>query len=286
MTDRTGSRRDFLKAAAAGAVGLALPTPAAGVHPAQPTRTAATIKLGVATYSLREMSRADAIAAIQSLDVRYVNVKSVHLPYESLPAEPAADRKAFEDAGLTIDGGGVIYLQQDDDDDIRRYFEYAKAARLPLMVIGATPTTLPRIERFVHEYDIPVAIHNHGPEDKYFPAPHDALALIGDMDPRMGVCVDLGHTARTGADVVEELVKSGDRLFDVHAHDAASQCVVGEGAMPMDRIFQQLADMNYQGCVDLEYEINPEDPLPGMRLSFAYMRGMLYGLRIGEEVGP
>lgn len=287
MGDRE-SRRVFLKVAAAASAALAVPVPGwARARRARPTGPA-SLRLGVASYSLRELSRGDAIAAIQALRSRYVSVKSFHLPYESTPAELAAGRREFEAAGLTIVGGGVITLQQDDDDDVRTYFEYARRAGMPLMVIAPTPATLPRIERFVREYDIAVAIHNHGPEDPYFPGPRDALSVIRDMDPRVGLCADIGHTARTGVDVVEALAEAGSRLLDVHFKDLEdpmvreSQCVVGEGAMPIPAIFRQLADMGYAGYVNLEYEIDERAPLPGMQRSFAYMRGVLAGLGLAE----
>lgn len=288
MSERHASRRDFLTAAAVGAAGLALPTTAFGRPPGSRAPSINGIKLGIASYSLRELSRADAIAAIRALRAPYVSIKSFHLPYESTPEELAAGRREFEEAGLTIVGGGVITLQEDDDADVRRYFEYARMAGMPLMIIAPTPTTLPRIERFVREYDIAVAIHNHGPEDPYFPAPSDALPLIRDMDPRVGLCVDLGHTTRTGADIVQAIAEAGDRVLDVHAKDLKdlsdreSQCIVGEGAMPIAAVFGQLVEMRYAGHVNLEYEIDPETPLPGMQRSFAYMRGVLAGLGISE----
>jgi sugar phosphate isomerase/epimerase len=212
----------------------------------------------------------------------------MHLPYESTAQELAAGVAEFEAAGLTIVGGGVVTLQQDDDDDMRRYFEYARAAGMPLMVIAPTAATLPRIERFVIEYDIAVAIHNHGPTDQHFPAPSDALPIIRDMDPRVGVCVDLGHTTRTGVDIVEAIAEAGDRVLDIHVKDlrnlleGESQCIVGEGAMPFPEIFRQLVVMDYAGFVNLEYEIDAQNPLPGMLQSFAYMRGVLAGLGIAE----
>ena len=145
---------------------------------------------------------------------------------------------------------------------------------MPLMVIAPSVATMPRIERFVQEYDIKVAIHNHGPEDPYFPGPREALPVIGDMDPRVGLCVDLGHTTRTGVDIVEAIAEAGDRVLDVHSKDLRdlmdkdSQCIVGEGAMPMPAIFRQLVDMGYEGYVNLEYEIDASNPLPGMHAVF------------------
>lgn len=306
------SRRRFLGGAAAWTLGAAwsfgyLPDLAAaesaqreggaerGPNPSEPSSRSVgagftarrSVRLGVASYSLRELSRADAIAAIKALGVTHVNIKSVHLPYDGSPEELKAGRREFERAGLEIVGGGTIYLQEDNDDHIRRHFEYARRCGMPLMVVGPTRATLPRIERFVREYDIRVAIHNHGPEDEHFPGPQDALPVIRDMDPRVGLCVDVGHTARTGIDVVEALAMAGDRLLDIHMKDLAdltvrnSQCVVGQGKMPVAAIFRQLEAMDYTGYVNLEYEIDASDPLPGMQRSLAYMRGVLAGLHEG-----
>jgi sugar phosphate isomerase/epimerase len=197
----------------------------------------------------------------------------------------AAGRKEFEDAGLIIAGGGTISLQKDDDADMRMYFEYAKAAGMPLMVIAPTKATVPRIEKFVKEYNIKAAIHNHGPEDKHFPSPYDVLEAVQGRDPRMGLCMDVGHTTRTGKDVVKALADAGSRLLDVHIKDLAdlmvsgSQCDVGDGVMPVVAIFKQLKKMNFQGYVNLEYEINADAPLVGMQKSFSYMRGVLDALK-------
>lgn len=289
MTDNFTSRRCFLKIMAVGASSIAVGSSVTWLsHKPTAEITSWEIKLGVASYSLRAFSRSEAISMIKELNTHYVNIKSFHLPYESTPYELAAGRREFEEAGLKIVGGGVISLQKDNDNDIRFYFEYAKKSGMPLMVIAPTPQTLPRIEKFVKEYDIKVAIHNHGPEDPYFPAPQDALKIIKYMDPRMGVCLDVGHTTRTGVDVVEAVAEAGGRLLDIHMGDLKdlmareTVCIVGEGAMPVAEIFQQLKKMKYSGYVNLEYEIDRENPLPGMKQSFAYMRGVLAGLNQAE----
>ena len=146
------------------------------------------------------------------------------------------------------------------------------------------PETLPRLEKFAKEYDIKIAIHNHGPEDKYFPSPLDALKLVKNMGPRMVVCIDVGHATRAGTDVPEAIHEAGPRLYDVHMKDLASatskesQVAVGDGSLPVEKIFAALIAIKYPGYVDLEYEINEDNPLPGMIKSFAYMRGVLAGM--------
>ena len=285
-------RRTFLKLAAVGTVGAALTECAtASAVPAPERRALADksatsdgVKLGVASYSLRNFSRAQAIQMTKALGTRFINLKSVHLPYDASPAEIAAARHEVEAAGLEIVGGGMITFETDTDEGVRKYFDYAKAAGMPVIVGTCKQALLPRIEKFVKEYDIKLAIHNHGPEDPNFPSPYDVLKAVQRMDPRMGLCIDVGHTVRTGTDVVRAVTDSGPRLLDMHAKDlrdlkaVESQCVVGEGKMPIPEIFRQLLAIGYSGYVNLEYEIEPDDPMPGMKQSFAYMRGVLAGL--------
>lgn len=297
------SRRDFIKHTIAGAglavggfAGLAASASSARGSSSpvadRPNRRApgasvgarSEFALGVATYSLREFSRAEAIEMINALNATNVSVKSFHLDYDLSQSELESAADEFREAGLQLVSSGNNTITEDTDEHVGAFFEYAKAAGIPMLVIAPTPDVLPRIESFVKRYDIQVAIHNHGPEDSYFPAPSDAIALIGDMDPRVGVCVDVGHTARTGKDVVREIRDAGSRVLDVHMKDlrdmsdAASQCAVGEGKMPVADIFRELEAIGFDGSVNLEYEIYPEDPLPGMKQSFAYMRGVRDGL--------
>jgi sugar phosphate isomerase/epimerase len=179
----------------------------------------------------------------------------------------------------------MITFETDTDDGVRKYFDYAKAAGMPVIVGTCKPAVLPRIAKFVKEYDIKLAIHNHGPGD-VFPSPYDALKAVQGMDPRMGLCIDVGHTVRTGTDVVRAVADAGPRLLDMHVKDlrdlslAESQCIVGEGKIPIAAIFRQLRAIRYPGYVNLEYEIDANDPMPGMKQSFAYMRGVLGALAL------
>ncbi|MFT5144529.1 MAG: sugar phosphate isomerase/epimerase [Rhodothermales bacterium] len=292
-------RRVFLGRAALGAAGLTAGTLGAGRALAAdpdslPTDSegravfaqapASSVRLGVASYSLRNLSREVAIEAIVAIGTPLVNIKSFHIPQELTPLEIAGAVAQFRAAGLDIVGGGTISFPEDTDESMRTIFEYIKACGFPVVVAAPAPEMLPRLETFAIEYDVKIAIHNHGPEDAHFPAPSDAIALVRDMDKRMGVCVDLGHTARTGKDVIRELAIAGDRLHDIHMKDLAdlsdkaSQCIVGRGQMPVAGVFRQLMAMEYPGVVNLEYEIDGDNPLPGMQQSFAYMRGVLAGM--------
>src|SRR5579884_748460 len=204
------------------------------------------LKLGVASYSFREFQRALAIEDTKKLNTRYINIKEFHLPLNSTPEEIAKARREFDRAGLIILGGGNISMQNPDEADIRSKFEYAKMAGMPLIVCAPTHETLPKLEKFVKEYNIKIAVHNHGPEDKNFPSPGSVLEVVKNMDPRCGLCIDVGHTVRTGTDVVAAIREAGPRLLDMHLKDLAdlrvkeSQVAVGAGKIPIARVFLEL----------------------------------------------
>ena len=280
MTNDT-TRRGFL-GTTAGIAGWSMAGTAAA--PAKIVPEPWGIKLGVATYSLREFDRARAIEMLKALQTPWISIKDVHLK-QDIPAEEirkGADE--FRAAGLKIMSGGNISLQSDDPAVLKKSFEYAKTAGMAIMVCAPKHENMKIIEGLVKEYDIRIAIHNHGPEDKHFPTPESVLEVVRKLDRRCGLCMDIGHSARTGVDVVKAIGDAGDRLFDMHVKDLkdlkekGSQCDVGDGAMPFPGVFKQLKKMGYTGCVNLEYEINGKDPLPGMQRSFSYMRGVLAGL--------
>jgi sugar phosphate isomerase/epimerase len=266
------------------------------------------IRLGIASYTFRSFDSAHLIDFMHQLKTPLLNLKSVHLPMTSLDVVPtqlktppqlvqsdvhptmipldqvAAQAAAYRAAGFVLTAAGNITFDKDDDADIRPKFEYLKAAGIPIAVCAPTHQNLPRLEKFVKEYNIKLAIHNHGPEDKNFPSPFDVLAAVKNMDPRIGLCIDLGHAMRAGADVVAAIYAAGPRLYDIHIKDLAdatakeSQVAVGEGVMPVRAIFQALMEIHYPGNVDLEYEIHANDPMPGVVESFANMRGVLAGM--------
>jgi sugar phosphate isomerase/epimerase len=286
------SRRQFVQSSAIAAV-----CAASGVAPVLVSATNAgaeaipasgkfsPLSLGLASYTFRNFTRAELIGFMKQLNVSDLNCKDAK---DHLPMDPALEAQALADyaaAGIKLHAIGAVYFAKDDDDDIRSKFEYAKRAGVRVIVAGdPAPTTLPRIEKFVREYDIRIAIHNHGPEDKVYPSPFDVLKVVKDMDPRIGCCIDVGHAARAGTNLVEAIHAAGPRLYDMHVKDLTSfaskesQVPVGEGILPFREMFEALIKIGYTGFIDLEYEIHPDDPMPGVIESFAFMRGVLDGM--------
>jgi sugar phosphate isomerase/epimerase len=287
----TLARRTFLRSGALVAAAFAASNEVFRVAAGCPASDEASpIRLGLASYTFRNFSRAQMIGFLKQLSVLDLNAKDVkdHLPADA--REEAAALADYAAADIKLHAAGTINFQKDEDADIRNKFDYCKRAGIAVIVAGdPAPETLPRIEKFVKEYDIRIAIHNHGPEDKLWHSPLDVLNAVKGMNPRIGCCIDVGHTARAGTDVVQAIHAAGPRLFNVHMKDLAnfqskdSQVPVGEGIMPVKRIFEALSAIRYKGFVDLEYEIHPDDPMPGVFSSFAYMRGILASLAHGSR---
>jgi sugar phosphate isomerase/epimerase len=281
-TDR--SRRQFFTTAVAAAAWASM-SPRSGVAAHEPAGTpAAPLKLGVASYSMREFSLDQALEMAKTLGVTRMTFKDVHIPRTDPPEATRALRAKIEAAGIAIMGGGTITVPNNPA-QIEKEFVYAKNAGFPLIYVDPEPAALDTIERLAKSYDIRVAIHNHGPEDKRWPRPQDAYAAIASRDKRLGLCLDVGHTTRTGTDPVQACRECRDRLYDMHVKDLASktekesQVEVGRGVIDFPGLFRALIEIGYQGQVGLEYEINAKNPLPGMIESMAYMRGVLAAVR-------
>ena len=242
------------------------------------------LKLGLASYSVRNFKTLDqCLDMAKALDVKYINFKDVHLPRTLSAEELKAARAKVEAAGFTITGGGTITFRNDEK-QVRSDFEYAKNAGMPLIVGAPSTDSLDLVEKVAKEYKIKVAIHNHGPEDKFFPSPYDAYKAIKGRDPLMGLCIDIGHSLRAGADPAKAVLDLKDRVYDMHVKDltdfktAKSQVIVGKGNIDFPALFRALLKIKFTGNVALEYEIDADNPMPGMLQSMAYVRGVLAAL--------
>jgi sugar phosphate isomerase/epimerase len=280
------SRRRFVQSGALIAAACAAPAAIpAFAEPKHAVFKPSPLQFGIATYTFRNFTRAQMLGFLKQLEVTSINCKDTK---DHLPSDPVEEAKALADyaaAGIALHAAGTIYFPKDEDDDIRAKFEYCKRAGIKVIVAGdPKPEVLPRIEKFIKEYDIRVGIHNHGPEDKVWPSPLNVLAAVKGMDPRLGCCIDIGHCVRAGTDIVEAIHAVGPRLFNMHVKDLTSfdsresQVAVGRGIIPFREMFEALIATRYAGFIDLEYEIHADDPMPGVIESMAYMRGMVGGM--------
>jgi inosose dehydratase len=272
----TYSRKDFIKTIGLGAVGAS--TISFNSNAAIKTADHKLI-VGLASYTLRKYSLDEVIEICQRLDIKDVAFKSFHLPYDSTDEELRQITAKVKARGLNLYGCGVIYMKTADD--VEKYFNYAQAAGLKMIIGAPSHDLLPLVEKKVKATGIKIAIHNHGPEDEIFPSPGSVYEKIKNLDKRIGLCIDTGHTFRLNLDPATELKKYKDRLFDVHIKDINEQIPkgqnveIGRGKMDIPSILKALKDIEYAGVLGLEYEKDGDHAIYGLSESVGYVRGVL-----------
>jgi sugar phosphate isomerase/epimerase len=173
---------------------------------------------------------------------------------------------------------------QNDEADIRNAFEYARDCGIPTIVCSPDPESMPILDKMVKEFDIKLAIHNHGPEDKKFPSPFEVWNAVQKYDNRIGLCIDVGHTARAKVNPAEAILKCKARLYDLHFKDINSlepdgeTVAAGRGVLDLSSIIRALLKIRYERLLSVEYEGSPDDPVPEVAETIGYVRGFLKGL--------
>lgn len=296
------TRREALKSVALGALALPLagslaraaekksaaaPAPAAlPTYASFPEGREHGLRLGVASYSLRNLPLDEFIATVKVMRISNVALFRLHCNWEAAPAEECrAVGGKLRAAGLRLTGSGVVNLPNDEA-KCRRAFENVQAAGMATMVCKPELAALPLVAKLAREFDQKLAIHNHGPEDKVYPTPGVAFDAIKGLDARIGLCIDVGHAVRGGQDASAAIRQYAARVYDVHLKDSVAvpgamrdiPIEVGAGRLDIRGILRALLEIKYAGVVSFEYEKVAGNPVTGLAESIGYVRGVLAAL--------
>lgn len=262
------SRRRLLSAAAASVA--ASPLAAIAREAA-----AADLNLGIQLYSLRGYKAEEAMKHARDIGFRFVEFYGDMFPVNSDAAAIAAMKKKVADLGLTISAHGVNGFGGDAAAN-RKVFEFAKAAGIPTISADPAPEAFASLDELVKEFDIRIAIHNHGPKHRYNKV-IDVLRAIEGHDPRIGACADLGHYIRSAEKPVEVIRLLKGRLYGIHLKDFQDQqdvtkgVILGKGHLDVPAVMAALVQTGFpkDGALSLEYEENPQNPLDDIRQCYA-----------------
>jgi sugar phosphate isomerase/epimerase len=276
------TRRTFLKDTALGlsAAGIWTQLPSTGklLETTGPASKDA-LPVGIAGYTFHNFDLDQSIAMMKRVNISYMSLKDFLLPLDSSPEKIDAVMARFRTEGISIYAAGVIYMKKEADAD--QAFEYAKKLGVPMIVGSPVYDLLPYVEKKVTSYNIRLAIHNHGPEDKLYPGPGEIFERIKKMDSRMGICLDIGHALRAGTDPVKAVGDYSSRLFDLHIKDLSEVSQVdksvelGRGVMNIPGLVTELKKIQYPGKCSIEFEMPVKDPLPGIAESVGFLRGVI-----------
>ncbi len=274
------SRRKFIQSGAIGVAASAImPLQGKASLQKQIADKHAALKIGMAGYTFLNFDLVTSINMMKRVNVTNLSIKDFHLPLDSSPEKIKDVIKQLTDAGITPYAVGVIYMKSKEAVD--QAFAYAKNVGVDMIVGVPDYDLLDYTEGKVKAYNIKIAIHNHGPMDKLYPGPKDAYDHISKRDKRMGLCIDIGHTQRTGVAPSDAVLQFKDRLFDLHIKDVTAatndgQAIeIGRGVIDFPALIKALNKINYSGCCSIEFEKDMKDPLPGIAESVGYFRGVM-----------
>lgn len=273
------SRRNFILQTALGIAATTVSPLIAAAGTAAVRPDGEDLPVGMAGYTFAKFNLEQAIAMMKRVQIKHISVKDMHLPLNSSPEKIQSVLAQFAAAEINVYAVGVIYMKTEKVVD--EAFEYAKKVGVPLIVGVPNPELLDYTEKKIKEYNIKLAIHNHGPEDKLYPGPKNVYDLIRNRDARMGICLDIGHAMRAGEEPAKAVLAYKDRIFDLHIKDvtAASNkgkaTEIGRGVIDFAGFIKALRKAKFKGISSVEYEKDMSDPLPGIAESVGYFRGVI-----------
>ena len=276
------NRRSFIKTGLAGAALAAVGCkPNVAETPNEVKTTAADNKfhLSCADWTFHLFDIDTALQTLQKCDIHYLCIKDFHLPLDATEEQIKAFHAKCAEYGVTGYGVGPIY--QNTEEEVDKAFEYTRKVGAKVMLSVPPYELLPYVDKKIKEYpEIKYAIHLHGPDlDVY----QDATVIwdkVKDLDPRIGMCLDIGHDFRNGADPVADLEKYHTRVFDMHIKDEtdnskAGQCVeMGRGKIDFPAFVRMMRQVGYDGMCSLEYEKDMDNPFIGIAESYGYMKAV------------
>ncbi|QGY43142.1 TIM barrel protein [Maribellus comscasis] len=241
--------------------------------------TGEKFKLGMAGYTFVNFDLETTLKTLQRCDVHYLCIKDFHLPLTSTDEEIAAFHAKLKEYDVTGYAVGPLYMRSEEAID--KAFEYAKRVGVKTIVGVPTYELLPYVDKKVKEYGFNYAIHLHGPDIEVFPDAEDVWNSVKDLDPRMGMCLDIGHDTRNGKDPVADLKKYHSRVFDMHLKDVTGttklgySLEVGRGIIDFPALVKMMRKVGYSGVISLEHEKDMKDPFMGIAESIGYFRGVV-----------
>ncbi|MCU0400604.1 MAG: sugar phosphate isomerase/epimerase [Algoriphagus sp.] len=247
--------------------------------PQPPPETGETFKVGIAGYTFFRFDLDKTLETLKALDVHYLCIKDFHLPMTSTDAEIAAFHEKLKAHDVTGYAVGPIYMKSEEEVD--KAFAYAKRVGVKLIVGVPNVELLPYVEKKVKEYDFKFAIHLHGPDIKIYQDADEVWNHTKDLDPRMGMCLDIGHDTRNGKDPVADMEKYHTRVFDMHIKDVTGptklgySLEIGRGIIDFPAMVRMIRKVGYTGVCSLEHERNMDNPFMGIAESLGYFRGVI-----------
>ena len=226
-----------------------------------PSADAGAPRLGIQTWTCRDMDFDQLVAFAEQHGVKYLEMIAKHIDPKG-PREETLRKKAILDQhGLVCYSFGVNGTSMDKEDN-RKLFEFAKLMGISVIVVEPhNMAEWDNLEQLVKEYDIRLAIHNHGTGSTYGD-PATVQKVLAARDPRIGVCLDIGWVTAAGFDAAKVFRDYHGRVFDMHLKDKKAEMKdgktkwedvpVGTGEANLTGLFAEVKKEGWSGVMAIE----------------------------------
>jgi len=231
-------------------------------------------RLAVQSYCYRGFKPLDELLdCVKRTGMTRLELCAVHVDFN--------DESTFENVVSTCNDAGIEIVQigvetfTDDQAHARKRFEFSKLAGNKIISCHFKPDSFdkahPMVTRLCDEYDIDVAIHNHG--GYHWLGNMEMLEYVfSQVSPRIGLCLDTAWALDAKHNPVKMAEKFIDRLKSTHIKDFTFQpdrqgvdTIVGAGNLDLPGLLKLLSEHNYAGPAILEYEGDINDPVPALK---------------------
>jgi len=238
------------------------------------------LKLGVQTWTLRNLKFEQVVDFCSKHQIKYLQLIPDHIGVNK-KEEWATKKAALDKAGLVPYTFGVAGTSLNKEEN-RKLFECAKFFGMKMIVVEPNDFKIfDSLEELAKEYDIKVAIHNHGITSLYG-NPTVVRNIIKHRDKRIGVCMDAGWIASARFNPAKVFKDYEGRVFDIHLKDkkvnntdrgdVATDTFLGEGDAKLPELLKALKEAKYEGVIAVETDNNLKDPTEHMTKALEFVK--------------
>lgn len=242
------------------------------------------IDFGVQSYCFRNTKdNAETAAKVKEIGLDAIELCLIHVDFNDRDTYDEV-LKAYRDAGVKIISTGVNKIEGNEND--RNLFEFSKAAGTGVMSVNFSlrnlDAELKSAEALAEEYDMKLAIHNHGGYH-WLGNPETLAWVFAKSSPRIGLALDTAWAIDAKQDPAAMVEQFADRLYNIHYKDFTynpdrthNDVPVGSGILDLPGLLAALEKNAYSGISVLEYEGDPENPVPALKECVATMKASLH----------
>jgi len=221
--------------------------------------------IGIETWTLRNLNFDQMVEFCSQHHITNLAVIDKHMDPFAPPEETKRKKAILDQHGLRVYTFGVAKTSKDKEQN-RKLFEFAKLIGARLIVVEPGDQTIwDNLEELVKEYDIKLAVHNHGITSTYG-NPETVKKILNARDKRIGVCLDVGHVTGAGFDAAKVFREYNGRVWDIHLKDEKIQksdgketildVEIGTGQANYKGLFEELKKAKWNGVLAIETDNN------------------------------